>query len=134
MKRFGALFVALVMTVVMIGCGNHDEPQPVTGGKWNPNMIGRQLTLRPVALASSAGALTLTPGSFFQISGTETITSIATSAADAGRIVIFVHNGNCTFTDGSNLKLAGNITMSSNDILVLIGDGTNFYEVCRSVN
>ena len=104
-------------------------------GKWNPTVMTRGLILRPAALASAAGALTLTPGyTYFTLSGTETITSIVTSAADAGRIVIFQTTGNCTFTDGSNLKLAGNFSASANDCITLIGDGTNFYEVCRSAN
>lgn len=133
MKKFGVLIVASLMAIGL-GCSKSEEDPLMGGGKWNPNMIGRQLTIRPVTIASSAGALTLTPGSFFTISGTETITSIVTSAADAGRIVVFLEVGGCTFTDGGNLKLAGNITLGGDDVLTLIGDGTNFYEVARSVN
>lgn len=136
MKRIiGVALFAVMVALVLAGCTQKEPAEDQTfAGKWNPNMIGRQLTLRPVAIASSAGALTLTPGSFFVISGTETITSIATSAADAGRIIIFLESGACSFTDGSNLKMAGNITLGANDVIGFIGDGTNWTELFRAVN
>ena len=39
-----------------------------------------------------------------------------------------------TFTDGSNLKLAGNFVTTADDTITLAYDGTNWYEICRSVN
>lgn len=101
---------------------------------YNPNLMGGTITLRPVALASATGALALPPGSFFQLSGALTITSITTSAADNGRIVIFLTAAAAVFSDGNNLKLTDDFTGSADDILVLIGDGVSWYELCRSHN
>lgn len=43
--------------------------------------------------------------------------------------------GIVTFTDGNNLKLAGNFVTTADDTITLCcADGTNWYEVCRSVN
>lgn len=126
MKRF-----AVVLAVLLLVC----TADVFSQGRWAPNILARQLTLRPVALASAAGALTLTtPGSFFVVSGTETVTSIVTSANDAGRIIFLQTSGNCTFTDGSNLKLASSFSASADDVLTLISDGTNWYEIDRSAN
>ena len=43
-------------------------------------------------------------------------------------------DGILTFTDGSNLKLNGNFVTTADDTITLVYDGTNWYEMCRSVN
>jgi hypothetical protein len=67
------------------------------------------------------------------ISGTTNITSI-TAAGNKGREVRLVFAGVLTFTDGSNLKLAGNFVTTADDTISLVCDGTNWYELARSVN
>ena len=37
-------------------------------------------------------------------------------------------------TDGSNLKLAGNFVTTADDVITLVCDGTNWFEMSRSVN
>lgn len=82
---------------------------------------------------ASATTTTLPPyGELFTISGTTTITSV--SASTAGRRVTLVFSGALTFTDGSNLKLAGNFVTTADDAISLICDGTNWIETSRSVN
>lgn len=71
-------------------------------------------------------------GSLFTISGTTTITSITASHAE--RRVTLIFSGALTFTDGSNLKLAGNLVTTADDTITLVCDGTNWYETSRSVN
>jgi len=39
-----------------------------------------------------------------------------------------------TFTDGNNLKLAGDFVTTADDTTQLMCDGTNWYEMSRSVN
>jgi hypothetical protein len=39
-----------------------------------------------------------------------------------------------TFTDGNNLKIAGNFVTSADDTITLVCDGTNWFETCRSAN
>jgi hypothetical protein len=51
-----------------------------------------------------------------------------------GQMVTLVFAGALTFTDGSNLKLAGNFGTSADDTITLVCDGTNWYEVTRSAN
>lgn len=66
------------------------------------------------------------------ITGTTTITSI--TAKRAGTRVTLVFAGILTFTDGSNLKLAGNFVTTADDSINLVCDGTNWFEISRSVN
>ena len=81
---------------------------------------------------ASATSITLGSGNFFDITGTTTITGITAKAA--GTVVILQFDSSLTVTDGTTLRMAGNFSATANDILVLISDGTNYYEVSRSAN
>ena len=67
------------------------------------------------------------------ISGTTNITSI-TAAGHEGEEITLVFQDVLTFTDGSNLKLAGNLVTTADDTITLWSDGVNFYEKGRSTN
>jgi hypothetical protein len=67
------------------------------------------------------------------ISGTTTITSI-TATGHAGAVVTLIFSGALTFTDGSNLQLAGNFSTAANATITIACDGTNWFEVARSTN
>ena len=97
-------------------------------------MTGGIMTLKKGSdVATAADGFTLpTNGNYFDVTGTTGIDSIA--AFNAGTIVYLQFDSTPTLTDGGNLKLAGNLTASAGDILVLISDGTDWYEVSRSVN
>lgn len=83
---------------------------------------------------ASAAAVTLpTDGTVFTISGTTTITSVVATGW-TGKRVTLIFSGALTFTDGSNLKLAGNFVTTADDTISLVCDGTNWYETGRSVN
>lgn len=69
---------------------------------------------------------------FHKVTGTTTITSITAQDYPIGQPLTLLFGGILTFTDGSNLKLAGDYTTSANDTITLISDGTNFYEIARS--
>lgn len=88
---------------------------------------------RSGAAVASAAAIVPT-GNVFHVTGTTTITSITATDIKAGTILTIIFDGILTFTDGSNLKLAGNFVTSADDTITLAFDGTNFYERCRSVN
>lgn len=95
--------------------------------------------LGPVALpngsaVASATALPLPTGNIFHVTGTTTITSITTTGFSGGMTIVLIFDGVLTFTDGNNLKLAGNFVTTADDTITLAYDGTNFYEVERSVN
>lgn len=81
---------------------------------------------------ASATTLTLGAGTIFDITGTNNITSM--TAGKKGRIVILQFDAILTFTDGNNLKLAGNFTTTAGDTVMLYSDGTNWIELSRSVN
>jgi hypothetical protein len=86
-------------------------------------------------IASPAGGeLDLTNGVYFDITGVNNITSIAAADSTAGRMIVLQFDGILTFTDGGNLKLAGNFVTSQDDTITLICDGTNWHEMCRSAN
>lgn len=79
---------------------------------------------------ASTSAVTLgNDGSFFNITGTTTITSI--TAKSAGTVVWLRFAGVLTVTSGSNLKLNGNFVTAADSTLELVTDGTNWYEVSR---
>lgn len=90
----------------------------------------------PPAAASvaSAAALTIPAGQrVVTITGTTGITSI-TATGHSGAVITLVFAAALTVTDGSNLKLASSFTATADDTLTLACDGTNWYEVARSVN
>ncbi len=80
------------------------------------------------------GELTLGTGDAFSITGTNTITSIAVADTIVGRRITLVFSGILTFTDGGNLKLAGNFVTSADDTISLVCDGASWYEISRSIN
>jgi len=85
--------------------------------------------------AAVASATTIVPtGNIFHVTGTTTITSVSGTGITAGTVITIIFVGILTFTDGSNLKLAGNFVTSADDTITLMYDGTNYYELCRSVN
>lgn len=85
--------------------------------------------------APVASAAAIVPsGNLFHVTGTTTITSVTGTNIIAGTIITIIFDGILTFTDGSNLKLAGNFVTSADDTITLRWDGSNWYEVCRSVN
>lgn len=67
------------------------------------------------------------------VSGTNTITSLDV-VRPASSVITLIFDGILTFTDGNNLKLNGNFVTTADDTITLASDGTNWYEVCRSVN
>lgn len=86
------------------------------------------------ASVASATAMPVPSGRVFHVTGTTSITSIVTTGLSAGAVVTLIFDGILTFTDGNNLKLAGNFVTTADDTITLAFDGTNFYEVARSVN
>lgn len=89
------------------------------------------------AWVAVAGANTLPGDDVISVSavGAVSVTSITATAANTGReVTIIFADGNVTLTDGSNLKLAGSITGTADDTIKLICNGTNWYEISRSVN
>lgn len=86
------------------------------------------------ASVASASALALPIGfEVVEVTGTTTVTSIA-SSGHAGRRVTLIFGGVLTFTDGGNLRLSANLVTSADDTITLVCNGTNWYEVGRSVN
>lgn len=82
---------------------------------------------------ASAATITAT-GNVFHVTGTTTITSVSGTNINAGTVITIIFDGILTFTDGSNLKLAGNFVTTADDTITLVYDGTNWYEVARAVN
>ena len=85
--------------------------------------------------ADLASAAALVPTcNVHTVTGTTTVTSITAAEYPVGQPLTLIFSGALTFTDGSNLKLAGNLVTTADDTITLISDGTNFYEVGRAVN
>ncbi|TXH14893.1 MAG: hypothetical protein E6R03_08330 [Hyphomicrobiaceae bacterium] len=86
------------------------------------------------AAVASATAMPAPTGRVFHVTGTTNITSVLTTGIVAGTVVTLIFDGILTFTDGNNLKLAGNLVTTADDTITLGFDGTNFFEIARSVN
>jgi len=111
--------------IYIIGANN------VVMGNATQSGVKRAANLFDIA---SAGTITLpnSGGSYFNITGTTNVTSV--TASWEGREATLKFAGILTFTDGSNLKLAGNFVTTADDTITLVCDGTNWYEKSRSVN
>jgi len=86
------------------------------------------------ANVASATAMPVPTGRVFHVTGTTSITSVVTTGLAPGSVVTLIFDGILTFTDGNNLKIAGNFVTTADDSITLAFDGTNFYEIARSVN
>ncbi len=81
---------------------------------------------------NSASAVTLgDDGNFFDIAGTTNITSI--TAKSAGTEITLQFDGILTVVDGGNLKIRGDFVTATESTLRLISDGTNWFEISRSI-
>jgi hypothetical protein len=101
---------------------------PAVGVKNITSLISPRFLGQDIA---SAAAIVPTC-SVHNVTGTTTITSITAQDYPIGQLLTLIFGGILTFTDGSNLKLAGDYTTSAGDTITLISDGTNFYEIARS--
>lgn len=91
-----------------------------------------------VATVASATALPVlaTEARTIIVTGTTQIDSMTTSASIAGRVITLKFDASVKVNAGSNLKLAGgaDFDATADDTMVLVTDGTNWYEVSRSAN
>lgn len=112
----------------------YDTHQVIAGGT-NFGERTNGGTMVPSVVAATALTLPAqgSENPVFLITGNTAITSIVTTGW-AGRRVTLIFSGTPTFTDGSNLKLAGNLVATADDTISLVCDGTNFYEIGRAVN
>lgn len=111
-----------------------DMARMYTVGNFTYRSLGVAQKTQPVVTVASAATIVLPPdGDTFVISGTTSITSI-TAVGWAGKTARLIFQGALTFTDGGNLKIAGNFVTTADDTITLACDGTNFYELARSVN
>jgi hypothetical protein len=85
---------------------------------------------------ASAATITVDGCNVVTLTGSTNVTTLNTcNTANKNRtlkILCGAYTG--TITDGSNLKMAGNLACTSDDVLSLICDGTNWLETGRSVN
>lgn len=88
-----------------------------------------------LAMPPTASAAALAPlGQRTHVTGNTNITSITTTNLKAGDEITLIFDGTPTLTDGNNLKMAGNLVATADDTWTGVFDGTNVYELGRSVN
>ena len=87
-----------------------------------------------IDIAPVFNELTIPVGNFFVVTGTSYVDSIAAGSSREGRMVILKFASTAGMADGNNLKIAGDLFSTADDIIVLICDGTNWFEISRSVN
>jgi hypothetical protein len=86
-------------------------------------------------IASSSTISLPFAGSLIPITGTTGLDNISAGTASAGRLVTLQFASSVAVSAGGNIKLAGGVTFNATatDTLTLIGDGTNWNEVARTV-
>ena len=99
----------------------------------SPSVFSGTVSLAKGGNVASAGTISIS-GNVFHVTGTTTITSVSGTGVTQGTCITIIFDGILTFTDGSNLKLAGNFVTSADDTISLCYDGTNWYETARAVN
>ena len=98
-------------------------------------LTGQLVLTKGTDVVSVAGAITLpAQGNVFTITGANAITSITTDSTEAGKVVTLIFSATATLVDGSNLKLSAAAGGSADDTVILVSDGTNWYEIGRSAN
>lgn len=83
---------------------------------------------------ASADPLPVFTGNVQHVTGTTSFTNFTTTGLGTGACTTLIFDGILTVTDGGNMKLAGDFVTTADDTLTVCYDGTNFYEVSRSVN
>jgi len=83
---------------------------------------------------ASATALPVPSAGLHHVTGVTTITSITSTNLGSGVCIVLIFDGVLTFTDGSNLVLAGNFTTAANSTISLCYDGTSWFETARATN
>lgn len=74
-------------------------------------------------------------GDVFHVTGNTNITNgITVNAIDSGRTVVLIFDSTPTITDTGTSRLAGNFVATADDTLTLKCDGTNWFELGRSIN
>ena len=116
--------VATTGVALPMNDGGTGTDKVVKDNVWTDSGYGTVASATTITLPVNAETVTVT--------GTTTITSV--TASYKGRRVTLVFSGTLTFTDGSNLILAGNFVTSGDDTITLVCNGTNWYETGRSVN
>jgi hypothetical protein len=71
---------------------------------------------------------------FWNVTGTTSVTAIGGYSGGEGAVVVLKFADVLTFTDGGNLKLAGNFVTSADDTITLAYRSGTWYEVARSAN
>ncbi len=104
-----------------------------SGANWAATAItGLWVNGESLDVASLTTTTLPVTGAYFNITGTNNITTL--TASREGRIVTLKFAAILDFTDGNNLKLVSTFTTSADDTIQLVSNGTNWYEISRSVN
>lgn len=109
--------------IITVSAGPSQTKKNITG-LFTPTFVGADI--------ASAAAIAPTC-SYHKVTGTTTITSITATDYPVGQPLTLMFNGSLTFTKGSNLKISASLASAQYDTITLVSDGTNFYEVGRSV-
>lgn len=83
---------------------------------------------------ASAATVTLKLGTLFHVTGTTAVTTLNPCVTWERRPITFIMDSTALFTDGGNMKLAGNGPNTADDTITMAYDGTSWYEIARAVN
>jgi hypothetical protein len=126
----GGTTTAYTLTANVTGARFRDNYELNVTNRFSGAQFGN---FEATASVASAATVTVPAGAeFVLVTGTTNITAL--TPGYPGQRVTFIFAGALTFTDGSNLHLAGNLVTTGDDTITLVADATDWYEVSRSVN
>lgn len=113
-------------------CRNNTERGISFGATGTNNVVANCIDSFSRTVASAGSISPAIAHDLIFISGTATISTIV--ARPAGTSLVMIFQSTATVDETGNIKLAGTFVATADDVLTLVCDGTNWYEVSRSVN
>lgn len=122
----------------------YPDPPSVCDKPWARQLI-RVLEERDRSAEASAvrslpelpSAATVAPdgkSAAYAVTGTTSITSISGAELYTGKMLILVFRASVTVVNGGSLKIGSNFSATADDVLVLMSDGSSWFQVSRSAN
>lgn len=133
LHKYGAKFITLAGTTKRF-ISRNSSLNPLTHPTGVQNTANAFIDADHLMPATASAAALAPLAAVTHVTGTTNITSITTTNLKPGDTLTLIFNDILRVKDGSNLKLNGNFVTSADDVLVLKYDGSNFYELSRSLN
>lgn len=135
----GGIIGSAAAAHILLGAGNivreNTETQVSLGTGANRRVgDGNSIEISTSALTAGSSMVIPVGSSVFHVANGGTITSINSSSGWRDRRITLIFDGVTNVADAGNISIAGGFASTAFDTLTLVSDGTNWFEISRSVN